>query len=475
MKNMSKERRIAEEILNHVGGKDNLDKVFHCMTRVRMEIVDYSKVNVNALKQIDGVMGIVEDDTLQVIVGPGTVNKVANEMSNLMGVELGEKIDHNQLSNRDRVEQEAKIHKDSIKRKNDTKLKRVLRSIANIFVPLIPAFVGAGLIGGFSAVLTNMLTAGVIDGDIWKNLVSVFDIIKNGLFAYLVIYVGINAAKEFGATLGLGGIIGGTTLLTGMNPENPVKNIFTGDPLNAGQGGIIGVIFAVWLLSMIEKRLHKIVPNSIDIIVTPTITLLIMGLATIFLIMPLAGFISSGLLGAINWVLDIGGPFSGFILGATFLPLVMFGLHQVLTPIHIEMINQSGATYLLPILAMAGAGQVGAAIALWIRCRKNKGLVNLIKGALPVGVLGIGEPLIYGVTLPLGRPFITACIGGGIGGAVIGGIGKIGALAIGPSGVSLIPLIANNMYIGYILGILAAYAGGFLATYFFGTTEEMRG
>jgi len=440
-----------------------------------MEIVDYSKVNVNALKQIDGVMGIVEDDTLQVIVGPGTVNKVANEMSNLMGVELGEKIDHNQLSNRDRVEQKAKIHKGNIKRKNDTKLKRVLRSIANIFVPLIPAFVGAGLIGGFSAVLTNMLTAGVIDGDIWKNLVSVFDIIKNGLFAYLVIYVGINAAKEFGATLGLGGIIGGTTLLTGMNPENPVKNIFTGDPLNAGQGGIIGVIFAVWLLSMIEKRLHKIVPNSIDIIVTPTITLLIMGLATIFLIMPLAGFISSGLLGAINWVLDIGGPFSGFILGATFLPLVMFGLHQVLTPIHIEMINQSGATYLLPILAMAGAGQVGAAIALWIRCRKNKGLVNLIKGALPVGVLGIGEPLIYGVTLPLGRPFITACIGGGIGGAVIGGIGKIGALAIGPSGVSLIPLIANNMYIGYILGILAAYAGGFLATYFFGTTEEMRG
>lgn len=189
--------------------------------------------------------------------------------------------------------------------------------------------------------------------------------------------------------------------------------------------------------------------------------------------MPIAGFISNGLLGVIDWVLNIGGAFSGFILGATFLPLVMFGLHQVLTPIHIEMINQSGATYLLPILAMAGAGQVGAAFALWVRCRKNKKIINLLKGALPVGILGIGEPLIYGVTLPLGRPFITACIGGGVGGAVIGAIGHIGASAIGPSGVSLIPLISHNMYVGYIAGLLAAYLGGFIFTYLFGTNKEM--
>ena len=123
---------------------------------------------------------------------------------------------------------------------------------------------------------------------------------------------------------------------------------------------------------------------------------------------------------------------------------------------------------------MAGAGQVGAAIALWVRCGKNKELRNTLKGALPVGFLGIGEPLIYGVTLPLGRPFFTACIGGGVGGAVIGGIGHIGATAVGPGGISLLPLIANNMYLGYIVGLLAAYAGGFIFTYFFGTTKEMR-
>lgn len=154
--------------------------------------------------------------------------------------------------------------------------------------------------------------------------------------------------------------------------------------------------------------------------------------------------------------------------------MVMFGLHQILTPVHLEMIEQTGSTLLLPILAMAGAGQVGAALALWVKCRKNTQLTELIKGALPVGILGIGEPLIYGVTLPLGRPFITACIGGGVGGAVIGLIGNIGATSIGPSGVALIPLIANGHWFGYVLGLLAAYAGGFVATYFFGTTKEMQ-
>ena len=207
---------------------------------------------------------------------------------------------------------------------------------------------------------------------------------------------------------------------------------------------------------------------------TPTVTLFIIGLLTIFIIMPLAGFISSGLVFVINWIIGIGGIFSGFIIGAFFLPLVMLGLHHIFTPIHIEMINQTGATYLLPIAAMAGAGQVGAALALWVRCRKNQTLRNTLKGALPVGFLGIGEPLIYGVTLPLGRPFFTACIGGGIGGAVIGGIGHIGSTAIGPSGISLLPLISDHMYLGYIAGLLAAYLGGFVFTYLLGTTKAMR-
>ncbi|HAR4619625.1 TPA: PTS transporter subunit EIIC [Staphylococcus aureus] len=441
---MTKEQQLAERIIAAVGGMDNIDSVMNCMTRVRIKVLDENKVDDQELRHIDGVMGVIHDERIQVVVGPGTVNKVANHMAELSGVKLGDPIPHNhndseKMDYKSYAADKAKANKEAHKAKQKNgKLNKVLKSIANIFIPLIPAFIGAGLIGGIAAVLSNLMVAGYISGAWITQLITVFNVIKDGMLAYLAIFTGINAAKEFGATPGL------------------------------------GVIFAVWILSIVEKRLHKIVPNAIDIIVTPTIALLIVGLLTIFIFMPLAGFVSDSLVSVVNGIISIGGVFSGFIIGASFLPLVMLGLHHIFTPIHIEMINQSGATYLLPIAAMAGAGQVGAALALWVRCKRNTTLRNTLKGALPVGFLGIGEPLIYGVTLPLGRPFLTACIGGGIGGAVIGGIGHIGAKAIGPSGVSLLPLISDNMYLGYIAGLLAAYAGGFVCTYLFGTTKAMR-
>lgn len=477
---MTKEQQLAERIIAAVGGMDNIDSVMNCMTRVRIKVLDENKVDDQELRHIDGVMGVIHDERIQVVVGPGTVNKVANHMAELSGVKLGDRIPHNhndseKMDYKSYAADKAKANKEAHKAKQKNgKLNKVLKSIANIFIPLIPAFIGAGLIGGIAAVLSNLMVAGYISGAWITQLIAVFNVIKDGMLAYLAIFTGINAAKEFGATPGLGGVIGGTTLLTGIAGKNILMNVFTGEPLQPGQGGIIGVIFAVWILSIVEKRLHKIVPNAIDIIVTPTIALLIVGLLTIFIFMPLAGFVSDSLVSVVNGIISIGGVFSGFIIGASFLPLVMLGLHHIFTPIHIEMINQSGATYLLPIAAMAGAGQVGAALALWVRCKRNTTLRNTLKGALPVGFLGIGEPLIYGVTLPLGRPFLTACIGGGIGGAVIGGIGHIGAKAIGPSGVSLLQLISDNMYLGYIAGLLAAYAGGFVCTYLFGTTKAMR-
>ncbi|MEJ7526734.1 PTS transporter subunit EIIC [Staphylococcus lugdunensis] len=455
---MKNEQQLAEQILHAVGGIENINDILHCMTRIRLKLNNKQHVNYTELKSIKGVLGVIDDDRLQIVLGPGVVDKVTEYIEK-----------QHKTTSSPAQPTENKQHKNSNKRWN-----KVLRTIADIFIPLIPAFVGAGLIGGIAAVLNNFIQAGDLTADWVKQMVVVLNVIKDGMFFYLAIYTGINAAKVFGATPGLGGVIGGTTLLTGISDKNPIVNIFTGEPLLPSQGGIIGVIIAVWLLSLIEKRLHKIVPNAIDIIITPTLTLLIIGLLTIFVIMPLAGFISSGLVIVVNWVIDIGGIFSGFIIGASFLPLVMLGLHHIFTPIHIELINQTGATNLLPIAAMAGAGQVGAALALWMRCKRNKQLTNVIKGALPAGFLGIGEPLIYGVTLPLGRPFFTACLGGGIGGAVIGGIGHIGARAIGPSGLSLFPLISNHMYLGYLIGLISAYIGGFILTYFFGTTKSMR-
>ncbi|GAA2857880.1 hypothetical protein IV84_GL000947 [Pediococcus damnosus] len=377
--------RIANEIYKNVGGPSNVAKLIHCMTRVRMTIIDMDKVDMEGLKNIDGVLGVVDDDTLQVVVGPGTVNKVAQVMVDQVGVKLGDPFpndaagENGHLTDKEMVEAKAaKVKAEQKSKQKQTPIKKILKSISNIFIPLIPAFVGAGLIGGVAAVLSNMMVAGDI-GKNWNDFIMIMKVIQNGMFSYLAIYVGINSATEFGATPGLGGIIGAATLLPGVLPTAPLHNIFNGQPLTAGQGGIIGVIFAVWVLSIVEKKLHQWVPDSIDIIVTPTVSLFIVGIFTIFLVMPVAGVVSSGLVGAIEWILHVGGAFSGFVLGAMFLPMVMFGLHQILTPIHIEMIDKTGMTPLLPILAMAGGGQVGAAIALWVRCRRNHKLTNMIK------------------------------------------------------------------------------------------------
>ncbi|EAE0615534.1 TPA: PTS transporter subunit EIIC [Listeria monocytogenes] len=475
---MTKEAEIGKQIFIHVGGMENVSRIAHCMTRVRLGIVDSDLVNVAGLKKVPGVIGVVEDDTLQIIVGPGVVNKVAGAMAEMAGVKIGETIQENLDSGtktgKELVEEKASKTKAELKAKqnNSSGFKRLLKSISNIFVPLIPGFVGAGLIAGIAAIISNNITAGNLDAAVWTQYIDILGVINKGIFAFLAIYVGINTANEFGGTPVLGGGIAGITLLSGLAEGHTITNIFTGDPIVAGQGGIIGVLLAVWLMCVLEKNLRKIIPNAIDIIFTPTLVLLIIGLVTIFLIIPFAGLVSDGLVNGINWVIEVGGVFAGFVLGTLFLPMVMFGLHQVLTPIHVEMIAQNGYTILLPILAMAGGGQVGAAIALWIRCRKNKPLVNMIKGGLPVGILGIGEPLIYGVTIPLGKPFLTACLGGGIGGAVIGYFGNVGAIAIGPSGVALIPLIANNEWLSYVIGLIAAYLGGFILTYFFGTPKD---
>ncbi|EBF5130398.1 permease [Listeria monocytogenes] len=475
---MTKEAEIGKQIFIHVGGMENVSRIAHCMTRVRLGIVDSDLVDLAGLKKVPGVIGVVEDDTLQIIVGPGVVNKVAGAMAEMAGVKIGETIQENLDSStktgKELVEEKASKTKAELKAKqnNSSGFKRLLKSISNIFVPLIPGFVGAGLIAGIAAIIANNITAGNLDAAVWTQYIDILGVINKGIFAFLAIYVGINTANEFGGTPVLGGGIAGITLLSGLAEGHTITNIFTGDPIVAGQGGIIGVLLAVWLMCVLEKNLRKIIPNAIDIIFTPTLVLLIIGLVTIFLIMPFAGLVSDGLVNGINWVIEVGGVFAGFVLGTLFLPMVMFGLHQVLTPIHVEMIAQNGYTILLPILAMAGGGQVGAAIALWIRCRKNKPLVNMIKGGLPVGILGIGEPLIYGVTIPLGKPFLTACLGGGIGGAVIGYFGNVGAIAIGPSGVALIPLIANNEWLSYVIGLIAAYLGGFILTYFFGTPKD---
>lgn len=198
--------------------------------------------------------------------------------------------------------------------------------------------------------------------------------------------------------------------------------------------------------------------------------------------MYVAGEVSTAIGTFADWLLSNGGAGAGLVLGGFFLPLVMLGLHQALIPIHTTLIEQQGYTVLLPILAMAGAGQVGAAIAVFFRLPRNESIRRTIKSALPAGFLGVGEPLIYGVSLQLGRPFITACVGGAFGGAFVGFFNQlgdaVGSTAIGPSGWALFPLLDGNHGLGatiaiYAGGLVVGYLAGFVATYFFGFSKEL--
>ena len=437
---MADERKLAQEILSIVGGRENVAGSTFCMTRLRLTITDSEKVDIAKLKKLSGVLGVLEQaGQLQIILGPGVVNKVAAEFSSLTSLAMGEVADF----------------KAACEDKKRTSFKSFLGKLSNIFVPLIPAIVGSGMVAG----ITNIAIRSGADPQ--GTFIAILNVIGWGIFSYLGIFVGINTAKAFGGTPSMGGLAG--VLI--MNPAIATIKI-NGLALVPGRGGLIGVLLVAWFMSILEKRLRKMVPNVIDIIITPALTLLIAGFATYYLLQPLGGVLSDGIVEFFKAMLQIGSVFAGFVLAGTFLPIVMTGLHQGLLPVHMEFLNTLKENPLLPILAMAGGGQVGAAFAIYLKT-KNKKLKEVVKGALPVALLGIGEPLIFGVTLPLGRPFITACIGAGFGGA-FQALLHVKSVALGVSGLPLAFLIKPGSVMDYLSGLFIAYVLGFVVTWFVG-------
>ncbi|MEU8789863.1 PTS transporter subunit EIIC [Streptomyces sp. NPDC048643] len=449
----------AAAILPLVGGPANVLTVAHCMTRLRLGLRDRGLVDEGALRALPAVLGVVaDDDSYQIVLGPGTVARVTPEFEALL------------TPTAERLALRGAELKADRTRRNATPLKRLLRRVADIFVPLIPALIGCGVIAGLNGLLVNL---GVLTG-----ITPALAAIAGGFMALIAVFVGYNTAKEFGGTPILGGAVAAVVVYAGV-----AKVTVFGMTLAPGQGGVLGALAAALLGTYVEKWCRRWVPTALDVLVTPTLTVLLTGLVTLYALMYAAGELSSAIGTAADWLLSTTGAFAGLVLGALFLPLVMLGLHQALIPIHTTLIEQQGYTVLLPVLAMAGAGQVGAALAVYVRLRHDTSLRTTIRSALPAGLLGVGEPLIYGVSLPLGRPFLTACAGGAAGGAFIGFFSmlgdRVGSTAIGPSGWALFPLLSGNRGLGltaaiYAGGLLTGYAVGFAATYFFGLDGRTR-
>lgn len=468
------DKELSEKLLELLGGKGNVMSNAACMTRLRVGVRDASKVDVAGIKALDGVMGLVEDDTMQIVLGPGKVNKVLEEFSKLTGIAKGEVAED--LSVVDAAAENKAAQKAKYERKP---VQAFMKKIANVFVALLPGIIAAGLINGICNVI-NVSTGDMFAGEWWYQGIRSMGW---ALFAYLPILVGFNAAREFGGSGVLGGIAG---MMCIANASMPLLAPGTADPANAillpltnaaynpAAGGMIAALIAGAFFAFLEKNIRKVMPSVLDTFLTPLLVLIIGAFSMMLVIQPLGAFLTQGIYAVVTFVYEKLGVVGGFILSAGFLPLVSVGLHQALTPIHALLNDPNGATqginYLLPILMMAGGGQVGAGLALYFKS-KNEKLKKFVAESIPVGILGVGEPLMYAVTLPLVKPFITACLGAGLGG-IIAALFHIGTVSQGVSGLFSLLIVVPGQQLVYVLAMLAAYAGGFVLTWFFGVDEE---
>lgn len=460
---------VSRQLLDALGGKENIRTNDACMTRLRVGVRDMSRVDLEAIKGIDGVMGVVQASTLQIVFGPGTVNKVLEAFIALTGIPRG-------ADETDDVASLAQQNKSEQKARNNGLLQAFLKHVANVFVPLLPGIIAAGLINGITNIL-NVSSGGAYSGQWWYECIRTMGW---ALFAYLPIFAGYNAAREFGGSPILGGIAGAICV---ANPAMPLLAAFgdgqvilpmTGAVYNPGNGGLVAALLAGGLFAMLEVRIRKVMPSVIDTFMTPLIVLVLGGITIVAILQPLGSLLMKGVYDAMDFIYNKLGVFGGFTLAAGFLPLVSVGLHQALTPINVMLNDPAGPTgginYLLPILMMAGGGQVGAGIALYLRTTNEK-LKRYVRDSIPVGILGVGEPLMYAVTLPLGRPFVTACLGSGFGGAVATHL-HIGAISQGVSGLFGLLIVQHGQQLAYLAALLVACAGGFVLTWLFGVDEK---
>lgn len=451
---MDKSLTLAGEILQGIGGQGNILRLENCMTRVRFEVQDEGLLNIGRLKALPGVSGYVKQgEQHQLIVGPGRAGQVVDAMRSLVNG-----------AGAAPIPDEIARNKAQAKAQYKAPMSDALRMLANVFIPLIPAFIASGLITG----IINILKRPDIAGDIaihYPNLLGLLGIFGSAVFAIMNILVGVNAAKVFGGSQALGGVMAGIL----SSPQLAHITLF-GEALQPGRGGVIAVLLVVALMCWFEKRLRERLPGSLELILNPLLTTLITGAIAIVALQPLGGWISESIAHGAGWAIDRGGLLVGAVLAGTFLPLVLTGLHQGLVPIHVELVQAHGYNALLPILSMAGVGQVGAALAVLLKTRNTR-LKTVIKGALPVGLLGIGEPLIFGVTLPLGKPFIGACLGGAVGGALVCYWKVATVITFGISGLPLALTIVTGKVTIYLLGYLLAVIAGFVFTWLLGFND----
>ena len=427
---MAVKKKDVQDIVEAVGGKDNLDTATHCVTRLRLVLKDDDKVDKDRLSNNDLVKGQFKaDNQYQIVIGPGTVDEVYKQLIAETGISESSKDDAKAAA-----------------AKKGNPIQRLIKLLGDIFIPILPAIVTAGLLMG----INNLLTMEDLFGS--KPLVEQFpqlgdisniiNVIASTAFIFLPALIGWSSMRVFGGSQILGLVLG----LILMNPQLVSQydiakgNIPTWDifgleikQLNY-QGQVLPILLAAYVLAQIEKFLNKHIHDSIKMLVVGPIALLITGFLAFIVIGPVALWLGTGITNGITFIFEHAGWLGGAIYGLLYAPLVITGLHHMFLAVDFQLMgSELGGTYLWPILAISNICQGSAAFGAWFvyRRRKMGKEQGLAMTSGVSGFLGVTEPALFGVNLPLKYPFVAAISTSCVLGAIIGATRVLGSVGVG--------------------------------------------
>ncbi|WJM08652.1 beta-glucoside-specific PTS transporter subunit IIABC [Paenibacillus sp. PK1-4R] len=451
---------LAKNVLDLVGGEQNISGLTHCATRLRFVLKDDNKADLKALDQLEGVLKAQNSGgQVQVVIG-AKVDAVYSEVKNLTSDKIGELTEST----------------DSGPKKRRNPINVVLETIAGIFTPVLPALVGCGMIKCLATVITAM---GYLEG---SGFLTIINMIGDCIFYFMPFFLAVSAANRFKTNPYLAvalaaGLMHPTILNAAAQiAETGVNSIdFLGMPilLMKYSSSVIPIILAVWIMSYVYPIVNRVIPKFLQVLLTPMIVLFIMIPVELIVLGPVGSYIGDWLTNGINSLFSTAGVLAGAILGFFKPIMVMFGMHYAIMPIQVQQVATLGATVLLPTALAANLAQAGAAFGVFV-LTKSKTMKSAAASSGFTALFGITEPAIYGVTLKYKRPFFAGCLAGGL----VGGFYSLvhtTANAISLPGVLAIGTYTSDRYMYVVIGCIAAVVLGFVFTLLAGIKEDTDG
>ena len=387
-------REVVKLIIQNVGGKENINNVWHCMTRLRLDLKDNNKINQENINRLDGIMGSqLQSDQYQIVIGTNV-----KDYYDLFSKEM-------ELSNNTESQNDSKNSKKGI-------ISIFMDIVSGVFGPIVPAIAGAGMIKGL---LAGFIALKIISNE--SDTVKIIDMAASGVFTFLPFFLAVSAAKIFKTNQYLAAAIAACIMSPNMiaaAKEGAVASFsflgFVPIPVFNYSGSVIPIIFAVWVLSYVYKMVDKVMPEVLKTVFTPTVTLFIMSFLTLSIIGPVGIYLGKGLAVIIQALFNISPVLAGLIVGAIRPVAILTGMHHAMTPIALQNFQEQGYDMLMPMMFMANMAITGATLAVYFK-EKDKKEKSVILSSAISGLLGITEPALFGVLTKYKKAFLAATIG----------------------------------------------------------------